>query len=113
MSYGFKKGTKQSTTARRYVFKFHNANEIERFILLYSDLFVPYADCTAHAENRYYEKHENNDLVRHYEEGYIIRINEKKVEAKMEGEQLKSILATNMFRKEKIQRSRFMYVYEG
>lgn len=113
MSYGSEKGTKKSTTARRYMFKFQNANQIERFVLLYSDWFVPYADCTAHEYNRYYDTHENNNLVRHYEEGYTILIEQKMVCAKMEGEQVKNILATKLFRKERIRRNQFMYVYEG
>lgn len=109
MSYGKEKGTSKSTTARRRIFKFDNANQMYRFVQLYSEWFVPYADCTLKEQYNY----DSDNKVGHYEDGWYAVIDQKLVCAKMEGEDFNKVVGTGLFRKEQLRRNTFMYVYEG
>ena len=103
---------KMSTTARRQIFEFGHFGEMERFISLYKDLFVPYAAETINEKRRYDKKYNASGLKEFgkatYEEGYYL--SGGMLNCKMEPESLKEILATGMFRKEKVRRNCYKYV---
>ena len=108
-----------STTARTMIFEFKNREQVCRFILMYRDLFVPYAEETINCKRKMDEKwgflgQAREEINGSYSEGYYVdHDNEGMLFAKMEPWTLKEILASGGFKKERIRRNKFKYVFEG
>ena len=87
-------------------FRFNNDEEIERFILLYVDLFTPYSEDVIKYEKKYYSI---SDLERGfarsvYNWNNVLRVN-------LTRENLDKILKSRCFRKERLGRNRSIYVF--
>lgn len=106
------KGTVHSITARKMIFEFKDKEQNERFISLYSDLFVPYAEETIRSKRALDKKHPGFRVGREYEKGYYWDANGL-FYVKMEPETLKEILKANKVRKERVRSNKFKYVFEG
>ena len=87
-------------------FKFNNGEEIERFVLLYKDLFTPYSEDVIKYEKKYYSESDlNKGFVRSvYNMNNILRVNLTK-------DNLDKILESKCFRKESFGRNRSIYVF--
>ena len=87
-------------------FRFNNDEEIEKFILLYVDLFTPYSEDVIKCEKKYYNI---SDLERGfarsvYNWNNVLRVN-------LTRENLDEILKSRCFRKERLGRNRSIYVF--
>ena len=86
-------------------FRFNNGEELERFVLLYADLFTPYSNDVIKYESKYYN---TSDLERGfvrsvYDMNNVLRVN-------LTRENLDKILESRCFKKERLGRNRSIYV---
>ena len=104
-----------STTARERRFNFEgNKAVMARFIQLYKDMFVPYADNTCKYRRAMDKIYGYREEYGSYEEGFCFSgVTHDVLYAKMEPKELKGILATGLFKKVKISHNRYEYVYVG
>ena len=105
--------------------KFKNSGSMNRFLLLYMDLFVPYSEATIVQANYtgskgyFNEKHNfcitergehDENISSMMRKGYKIISNEL-VDIHIEPENFRQI--ENLFKKEQWNRNRYWYVFEG
>lgn len=111
--------------ARTRRMKFKDSASMNRFLLMYMDLFVPYSEATiiqknyvadgkcrdknGHQTIRSYGHHDEN-VSTMMRKGYRIYDNER-VDIHIEG--INFGIFEGMFRKERIRSGQFMYVFEG
>lgn len=88
-------------------FKFYSNGDLERFIMLYEDLFAPYSKDVLNYKKNYYDG-DISDLKRGFERldwdnGMLLKVN-------ITPENLNKILDARCFIKERLTHGRFMYV---
>lgn len=88
-------------------FKFNNSEELERFILLYENLFTPYSKDVLSYKKNYYD-YNISDLERGFERFPFDKDNFLKVN--LTKESLDKILESRCFRKESWTRGRNVYI---
>lgn len=88
------------------LFKFNNKEELERFVLLYEDLFTAYGEDTLKCNGKHYDG-AVSDLRRGFER---LSIEKNILRANLIKENLDEILKAGCFTKERLRRGMFMYV---
>ena len=100
------------------LFRFNNSEELERFILLYEDLFTPYSLDVLKYKKKYHD--DISDLERGFERmryGNILKeahlteeVFNNDLKVNLTKENLDKILNSESFTKERFMRGRFIFV---
>lgn len=107
-------------------FVFGNREEMNRFILLYRDLFTPYGEdrirCRSYVQdvptyktkngNLMSKGHHDDNIVKMLEQGYDIT-SDRSLIANLTPDSMNAILEGGCFKKESFGRNRSRYVYVG